>query len=226
MEVARALGQGPGGRTSEGPAGTAGKTADLASGGHVQNNQPSHPARTRPGARRPLSPGAAKLGAEGHGYFWAGLAARRSPPVPPKSQCKGTAKAGPSRRMCGLYLGQGSCRGTPRCPLPKSPLASSARQGHAGLIGQFRAFSATNPCAGPLAARRTIASRSMWGFCSLLSSSSNPKCTGEALTVAGTPCAHTGTPCPAGLQPQERLVTHSLQPGAPTASCRSTPPPP
>lgn len=54
MEVARAAGQGPGGPTSEGPAGAAGKSSDLALGGRVQNNQPHHSVRTRPGARRPF----------------------------------------------------------------------------------------------------------------------------------------------------------------------------
>lgn len=40
-EVARATGQGPGGRTSEEPTGAAGKSRDPASGGHVQNNWPT-----------------------------------------------------------------------------------------------------------------------------------------------------------------------------------------
>lgn len=35
-----------------------------------------------------LAPGAAKLGTQGHGYFWASLATRHSPPAPPKSQGK------------------------------------------------------------------------------------------------------------------------------------------
>lgn len=46
-EVARATGQGPGGPTSEGPAGAAGKSSDPALGGHVQNNWPHHPVRTQ-----------------------------------------------------------------------------------------------------------------------------------------------------------------------------------
>lgn len=149
-----------------------------------------------------------------------------APQYPQRAGARGAAEAGPSHRMRCLYLGRGSCRGTPRCPLPKSPLASSACQGHVGLIGQFRAFSATNPCAGPLAAQKNTSAHSTRGLCSPLSSSSDLKCTGEALTVVGTPCAHTGTPCPAGPHPQKHLITHSLQPGAPPASCRSTPPPP
>lgn len=91
MEGGRGPGQGPGGRTSEGPAGTAGKSADLASEATSKITSPA----TLQGLGRAhvglLSP-ASKLGAEGHGYFWAGSGSETQPPVPPKSRCKGTAK--------------------------------------------------------------------------------------------------------------------------------------
>lgn len=81
-EVARATGQGPGGRTSEEPAGAAGKSYDPASGGHVQNNRPAA-LRGRGRAHVGLAAlGAATLGAEGHGYFWVSLAAGQSLPTP------------------------------------------------------------------------------------------------------------------------------------------------
>lgn len=65
-----------------GPGGSAGKSPDLASGGHVQNS--------RPRTVRGLSwvhvgleaLGTARLSVEGHSYFWAGLVARSSPGTP------------------------------------------------------------------------------------------------------------------------------------------------
>ena len=217
--MAGATGQSPGGRTSEGPAGTAGKSADLASGGHVQNNQPSRPARTRPGARRPLSPGAAKLGAEGHGYFWAGLAARHSPPVPPKSQGKRGSRGGSQPHDARPLPGVGVLPGDPTLPPFRKPIGIISMSGShwphravPGLLGHESLCWALGHTKNHNCPQHTGA---------LLSA-------GEALTVAGTPCAHTGTPCPPGTpteKPALPLITHSLQPGALPASCGSPPPP-
>lgn len=113
-----------------------------------------------------------------------------APQCPQRASARGAAEAGPSPVTRGLYLGWGSCRGTPHCPLSKSPLASSACQGHVGPIRQFRAFSATNPCAGPLATQRTTTARSTRGLCSLLSSSSNPSARGGLDCGRNPPCPH------------------------------------
>lgn len=47
------------------------------------------------------APDAAKLGAEGHSYFWASLAARRSPPAPPKSRRKRGGRGRPQPQDAG-----------------------------------------------------------------------------------------------------------------------------
>lgn len=67
-----------------GAAGAAGKSSDLASRGQVQNNQPHRPARTRPGARRPLGPGRCQAGYARSWLFLGQPGNKTQPPGAPK----------------------------------------------------------------------------------------------------------------------------------------------
>lgn len=121
--------------------------------------------------------GAAKLGAEGHGYFWAGLAGRRGPPAPPKSQRK-RGNRGPSRPVTATGHAastwrRGPAGGPHAAALPpradslsKCPSALLACQGHAGP------FSVHQARAGPLAGQRTTSTpKQPWALLSALQQS-------------------------------------------------------
>lgn len=93
----------------------------------------------QPGASRPLSLGTAKLGAEGHGYFWAGLAARCSPPVPPKSWCKRGGRGRSQPQDAWPLSGAGVLPGDPTLLPSKKPIGiismSGSRWSHRAVPG-------------------------------------------------------------------------------------------
>lgn len=118
-EVARAAGQGPGGRTSEEPVGAAGKSSGL--GGHVQNSRPHGPARTPP--RTQPRPWRCQAGCGRSRLFlgWSGSEMQTPPPCLTEPVQRGGGGPGRPAAVPGIHSSE-----SPRCCRPAGRLHAAA----------------------------------------------------------------------------------------------------
>lgn len=120
MEVAGALGQGPGGRTSEGPAGTAGKSADLASEATSKITSPATLqglGRAHVGLSARALPSWVQKVMAISGPAWQRDAA---PQCPQRAGARGQPKQGPATGCAASTWGRGPAGGPHAVPFQKA----------------------------------------------------------------------------------------------------------